>query len=288
MRCPNRMSPNVPGHFITSASSWRRAAPIVWGPPGSPAIYGSIDVDATQLLRFVQRMERELGRKVTVTHLVVAALARTLRTHAACNSYVRLGRVYQRRDVDLFVAVAQPPDENQRADDQRADLSGTRIGQADQKSIGELAELIASSASKLRERTDRELGGLKRWLAALPPWISRFGLRLVTFLQYELNLNLSRLGVPRDSFGGAFVSSMGMFGIRNGFAPLVPCMRFSAMLAIGLIEDRAVVVDGQIVVRPILPLSATLDHRVVDGYQAGRLCRTLTELLTSPEQLLLP
>jgi pyruvate dehydrogenase E2 component (dihydrolipoamide acetyltransferase) len=98
-----------------------------------------------------------------------------------------------------------------------------------------------------------------------------------------LNLNLSRFGVPRDTFGGAIVSSMGMLGIRYGFAPLVPAMRLSCLIGVGRVEERAVVVDGSIVIRPILPLTATLDHRVIDGAQAGRLAATLTQLLGDPE-----
>ena len=67
------------------------------------------------------------------------------------------------------------------------------------------------------------------------------------------------------------------------FAPLVPAMRLSCLIGVGRMEERAVVVDGQIVIRPILPLTATLDHRVIDGFQAGRLAHTLTQLLSDPE-----
>jgi pyruvate/2-oxoglutarate dehydrogenase complex dihydrolipoamide acyltransferase (E2) component len=47
------------------------------------------------------------------------------------------------------------------------------------------------------------------------------------------------------------------------------------------------VVDrGQVVVRPILPVPATFDHRVIDGYQAAKLGRTFKELLEAPARLL--
>ena len=113
--------------------------------------------------------------------------------------------------------------------------------------------------------------------------LGRIGLRIATYLQYELNLNLSRFGLPRDTFGGAIVSSMGMLGIRYGFSPLVPAMRLSCLIGVGRVEERPVAVDGQVVIRSILPLTATLDHRVIDGAQAGRLATTLTRLLSDPE-----
>ena len=73
-----------------------------------------------------------------------------------------------------------------------------------------------------------------------------------------------------------------MFGIKYGFAPLVPAMRLSCLIGVGRAEERAVVVDGKVVVRTILPLTATLDHRVIDGFHAGKLAATLTSLLADP------
>ena len=67
-----------------------------------------------------------------------------------------------------------------------------------------------------------------------------------------------------------------------GFPPLVPMMRLSLLAGVGEVEQRPVVVDGEIVIRPILPLTATLDHRVVDGYQAGLIARTLKQILEDP------
>jgi pyruvate dehydrogenase E2 component (dihydrolipoamide acetyltransferase) len=59
-----------------------------------------------------------------------------------------------------------------------------------------------------------------------------------------------------------------------------------AILGVGRIEDRAVVRDGQIVVRPIMPLAITFDHRVVDGEQGLAFMLTLREHLEQPQMLL--
>lgn len=58
-----------------------------------------------------------------------------------------------------------------------------------------------------------------------------------------------------------------------------------AILGVGRIEERAVVRNGQVVARPILPLALTFDHRVVDGEQGLGFMRTLRELLEQPERL---
>ena len=274
---------NVPGHFVRHTSSWRRIAPLVWGNPGDPSIYGIIDVDITKALPYLERRGRESGSKLTLTHLVTMAVALTFRRYPECNAYVRWGRIYQRRDVDLFVLVATNAATNAQQRDRAADLTGVRLPTTDTMSLDSIAAELQRRVSQLKSGRDAAIGPLKTALRTFPSPIARFGLQLVTWLQYGLNLDLSWLGVPRDTFGSAIISSMGMFGIKYGFAPLVPSMRLSCLIGIGRAEERAVVVDGSVVVRTILPLTATLDHRVIDGYQAGRFATTLTEFLTDPE-----
>jgi pyruvate/2-oxoglutarate dehydrogenase complex dihydrolipoamide acyltransferase (E2) component len=61
----------------------------------------------------------------------------------------------------------------------------------------------------------------------------------------------------------------------------------SAVLGVGGITDRAVVRDGQIVIRPIMTYSFTYDHRVIDGATAVRFMARVIELLEDPRLLIL-
>jgi pyruvate dehydrogenase E2 component (dihydrolipoamide acetyltransferase) len=60
-----------------------------------------------------------------------------------------------------------------------------------------------------------------------------------------------------------------------------------AILGIGKIQDRPVVRDGKVVVRKILPLSLSFDHRVVDGAEAARFLSTVIARLEDPDLILL-
>jgi len=185
--------------------------------------------------------------------------------------------------VDVFVLVASNTDNSDPGGPRAADLSGVKVSNADTLRIEAIAAEVQLRSVAVKNGTNDPLGPIKGAMRAFPGWISRLGLSAVTLLQYGFNINLSNLGVPRDTFGGALISSMGMFGIRYGFVPLVPPMRLSCLIGIGRAEERPVVVDGNIVIRKILPLTATLDHRVVDGYQAGQLASTLVRLIGDPE-----
>ena len=60
-----------------------------------------------------------------------------------------------------------------------------------------------------------------------------------------------------------------------------------AILGIGKIQDRPVVRDTKVVVRKILPLSLSFDHRVVDGAEAARFLSTVIARLEDPDLILL-
>jgi 2-oxoisovalerate dehydrogenase E2 component (dihydrolipoyl transacylase) len=59
-----------------------------------------------------------------------------------------------------------------------------------------------------------------------------------------------------------------------------------AIIAVNKVEERPVVVDGQIVIRKRMNLSLSCDHRVVDGWDAASFIQDLRKLLESPLKLL--
>lgn len=84
--------------------------------------------------------------------------------------------------------------------------------------------------------------------------------------------------------GGSFtISNLGMFGISEFTAIINPPQ--AAILAIGSIEDRALVKGGTVVAGKAMTLTLSLDHRVIDGALAATFMQTLAELLESPLQL---
>ncbi len=86
--------------------------------------------------------------------------------------------------------------------------------------------------------------------------------------------------------GGSFtVSNLGMYGISEFVAIINPPQ--AAILAIGGLEDRAVVKEGQIVPGKTMRLTLSADHRVLDGTDAAKFLKTLQKYLENPSLLLL-
>ena len=84
-----------------------------------------------------------------------------------------------------------------------------------------------------------------------------------------------------DLDGGTFtISNLGMFGIEQFVAVLNPPQ--AAILAVGATEERPVVVAGEVVVRPMMTMTLTVDHRAVDGAEGADFLRTVKQFLEEP------
>jgi pyruvate dehydrogenase E2 component (dihydrolipoamide acetyltransferase) len=93
--------------------------------------------------------------------------------------------------------------------------------------------------------------------------------------------------MPRDPFGSAMVTSVGMLGIDTGFAPFTPIARCPIIATVTRVRPRPWVVGERVEPRPVLRLCGTFDHRVIDGFHAGLVSGEIERLLGEPEQLLL-
>jgi len=90
---------------------------------------------------------------------------------------------------------------------------------------------------------------------------------------------------PEDVRRGTFtLSNVGMVRGVGWSTPIVHLPQ-AAILGTGRIEAKPVVRDGAIVIRSILPISLTWDHRIVNGVPVGQFLETLTDLLEHPEKL---
>jgi pyruvate dehydrogenase E2 component (dihydrolipoyllysine-residue acetyltransferase) len=84
-----------------------------------------------------------------------------------------------------------------------------------------------------------------------------------------------------DLEGGTFtISNLGMYGVESFTAVLNPPQ--AGILAVGAIEERAVVVEGELEIQPRMDMTLTIDHRSVDGATASEFLATVRSFLEEP------
>jgi pyruvate dehydrogenase E2 component (dihydrolipoamide acetyltransferase) len=193
-----------------------------------PHFYVRREIDAAALAAWRERPDAKTAG-VTLTDLLVALVARTLRQHPRVNAAWLNGSVHYNDAVHIGVAVA--------VDD---GVVVPVIRDADQLA----AEQIAARRRELLERA--RAGRLR----------------------------------PEDLSGGTFtISNLGMYDI-DAFSAIVNPPQ-AAILAVGRVADRVVARGGHAVVRPIMDVTLSCDHRVVDGARAAEFLRALA---TAAEQ----
>jgi pyruvate dehydrogenase E2 component (dihydrolipoamide acetyltransferase) len=89
--------------------------------------------------------------------------------------------------------------------------------------------------------------------------------------------------LPEALSGGTFtITNLGMYDV-DGFTPVINLPE-AAILGVGRILDKAVVVEGEVTVRKMMVLSLAFDHRLVDGAPAARFLQVIKEMIESPDE----
>jgi pyruvate dehydrogenase E2 component (dihydrolipoamide acetyltransferase) len=253
---------------------WRKLAGATWGPPADPQFFGELEIDAEAMLDFARRERERTGVHVTMTHLVGRAVARGLSEVPSLGMRLAHGREYPRDTVDVFFIVATGGGD---------ELTGVKIEGADRMSAVEIARALELRTTAIATGADQEFGRAKQMLTLLPPRVLRRALRLSAWLSSDLHLDLPMLGVRKEAFGGAMVTSVGMWGVPKAYSPLAAYYRVPVLVCVGAVTPRPVAVDGEVVVRPTFVLTATFDHRYADGYHAAQFAKAVQDYCAHPD-----
>lgn len=267
----------------TDISSFRKLAIGTWATAYDPTVYGSLTLRMDKALKYIERFREVHGVRLTVTHLVAKAVAEALHRCPDANAILRFNKIYLRQGVTISVLVVQTDQ-----GDGKVDLTAAKIDHAETKTLKEMAAEMQAAIDKVRQRKDQALEKSKGTIGMIPFVLMNLFLKALAFFMYTLNLDLSFLGMPRDAFGGATVTNVGSLGLDVAFVPLVPYTRVPIFVAPGAVVEEPVVENGKVVPGKVMRLSASFDHRFIDGLHASVLAKTVRELLENPFEKLDP
>lgn len=229
-------------------------------------------IDATKLEAFLASPE---AGGAHITHVTVAAANIALAATPKMNRFVAGGRLYQRRGRFLSFSLKRV------RMDREAAISTVKLEMHDGETFDALRRRIDGGVkverSGQKTSTDKEIDIFN----ALPRPVLRFGVKLFRWLD-DHNL-LPQAFIKGDPlYTSIFVANLGSLGMGAGYHHLFEYGSCPLFIMIGQVEPRAVVVDGQVVVRPILPVRFTFDERIEDGLNARYGIDRLVAVLSDP------
>lgn len=256
-------------------SNWRKVASTIYKKPIDSKIYGTVDLDVTDLEKYIAQKRKE-GVKTTLTYILTLIIGRAIREEVPeLNTYVKRGKIVQREQIDATVSVLLPGGQ----------MGSVKVLNADQLTIAELSNGMAEKISNSRKGDENDTMQSKSFLANIPWPFRNWFFKLYRTVTIHWGISLPGLGLDSNSFGSYVVSNIGSVGLDTGYGSLLPSSNVSVVWILGSIVKKPVVVNEDIVPRRIMALSATLDHRVVDGSHGGRMFRKIKYYIKHPEML---
>ncbi len=255
---------------------WRVTSAAIYTTPTDSRVYGTLDIDITDARAFLED-KRSAGEKITINHLAVAVLARAIAFDVPeMNCFIRRGAVVGRERLDVMVPISVGGDSG---------VTPAIIKDAHARTVSSIAAEIRDKASAGRSGVETKAAQNKYLLNRIPWPLRRPVFRLLKWITVDMGVEIRALGLSAHSFGSFVVSDIGSFGLNTGMTALMPAAKVPAVIVLGKIEDKPVVRHGEIVIRTMLPLTGTFDHRIVDGMQIGKLARAIKRNFRKPEWL---
>lgn len=267
--------PNVELLPAVRMTPWRKISVGSWKPVGDSQVYHLMDLDAEPALAWLESANSQSEDKITITHLAGKVVGQVLREIPDLNSIVRFGKIYPRKNVDIFFHVVQ----NDK------DLSGHVVRAIDTKSLKEVARELNTGARSIKTGKDESFKKIKNNWKMIPSFLAMTMLNTIGFIFYSCNLFVKGLGVPRDAFGSMMITNIGSLGLENAFVPLPPYSKVPFVIALGKVVDRVCVVDGKPAVKKRVSFCCTFDHRIIDGAHGAQMASRIEHYFTNPSEL---
>jgi pyruvate/2-oxoglutarate dehydrogenase complex dihydrolipoamide acyltransferase (E2) component len=256
-------------------NAWRKTAAAIYRKPVDSKIFGSVELDVTDLEAYILEKRKE-GLRITLMHPFILFISRALKTEVPeLNCFIRRGNVIARDQVDATVSVLVGGTQ----------MSAVRVVNADTLSLAELADVLLREVPRSRKGKEDKTMGNKHFLATIPWPFRTWAVNLVKWMTIDLGVSIPSMGLSPNAFGSFVFSNIGSIGLDVGYAALMPASNVAIVFTMGTVQSKPAVIGDQIVPRRMLNLCAVLDHRVVDASHGGKMFKYLKEAVKGPFDL---
>lgn len=261
------------GELVRDLHPYRRIMAFIMPGRNESVVYFDTYVDAEALVAYLDRARARFD--VDMTHCLAAAGLTTMVQNPTMNRFVAGRRVYQRKGA--FVTFSM----KRKALDRSAKLATVKIRLEPGETFREFCERVNQviNVERSGERTyaDKEFDVFN----ALPRPILRGGVAALRWLDY-FNLLPASYIENDPMYTSMFIANLGSLGMAPGYHHLYEYGTCSNFTMAGKVEDRPMVVDGEVVVKKILHLRYTYDERMDDGLNARFGIATYKRVMETP------
>ena len=280
--------PTTTGSVPLDELGWVNAAYLGTAAPRcDPTIVWGTTVDTSSLEQFIRDQKQQTGVMVSFAHVLLRAVTESIHRHPRLNRRVIGRRVFQYDGVHVTMPMLET---------RSGEVNVVYLRNAENLSLTDIAQRLWEKArdSAVNASRNQRINKSGSWMEKAKRRIARFlYLQTVHRLAWFGFGLTNRIRIPTVAFedmngANAFVNYLGFPGAppMTSYKPsLLPTNSFAVSVTMGATEQRPVVEDGNVVVRPQAPLYIRVDHRLVNGHQTASFVSTLRNLLLNPAEL---
>jgi hypothetical protein len=267
------------GTLVPGLSPVRYIMPFLMRGRNESAVLHEARYDLSKTHAWLARWSETHGRKATLFHLVLWAVARTLHERPGLNRFVSGGRLYQRRGVFLsFAAKAAFSDD--------APIVTIKVEFPADDTFAACVERVstaitgsrAPAGGKKRSAVDTELALAMK----LPTFLLRGVMALLRWLD-RVNLMPGGMIAGDPMYASAFLANLGSLGIDDTFHHLYEYGTVSLFGAVGRAEKAVFVGEsGAVDVRDALKMCWSFDERINDGFYCASSLKGVQRIVEDP------
>lgn len=266
------------GMLVTPLHPYRRLMSYIMVSRAESIVFFDAHADAEPLMKYlVELRARRPKLEVDITHALVAAGFVGLTENPRMNRFTVGRRLYQRDGTFITFSMKR------KQLDKDAKLATVKIklepGETFTDLIGRINAQIHTERSGEKTYADKEFGVLD----AMPRPALRFGVWFLKTLDYYGIL--PRSFIENDGlYTSLFCANLGSLSMGAAYHHLYEWGNCPLFMMVGKIEDRPVVVGGQVVVKGVIPMRFSYDERIDDGLNARFGIESVVRVLENPSE----
>lgn len=271
------------GVHLAEVPAMRRIMPHLMPTRAESLVFYPQRIEVDGLLGWLDEVNRDrpVAERVTLFHVLLTAIARTVHLRPEMNRFIVGRRTYQHKDLSIsFIVKRELTDE--------ADETEVRLVFTGEETPEQVRDLANEAMARKRGREQGADDRLVDFFAGWPrPLLSLIG-RTVRTLDYH-NALPAFLEDAIPLYTSIYLVNLGSLGANAPYHHLYELGSASVFVSIGRVSDQPVVdADGQVVARKCLDIAYTLDERASDGFYFVRTAEVFRQLVSSPELLTTP
>lgn len=270
------------GRRLRDLDAIHQAMPYIMPKRCDAEVYMQETVDITEVLRYIRtKNEADPLHKMTLFHVILAAVSKTIIHRPYLNRFIS-GRRYYQRDIVSFSFAAK----KQFSD--KGEESMMIIKTNGDSNLEEVSRKVVGDVKEVRESGGNDLDSQISLLVKLPRPVLRLFAALLHVLEYYGKIpRFFAEGLPYHST--VLIANLGSIKCGAPYHHLTNFGTNSVMITIGEAHKEYIIDnEGTPQIRDVVDLGITLDERIADGFYFAKSVKLLKYLLTTPELLELP